>query len=65
VERPSFEVDVRVVASTNKVPEKAASGSNLREDLYYGLNVLHIHLPRTPRGHPPHRRSPRRAEPQA
>jgi DNA-binding NtrC family response regulator len=38
-------VDVRVLAATNKVPEDAVAKGQLRNDLYYRLNVFNIHLP--------------------
>ena len=38
-------VDVRVIASTNKVLDDALRQRNLREDLYYRLNVFQIVLP--------------------
>jgi len=38
-------VEVRVVASTNRIPEEAIKDKKLREDLYYRLNVFHILLP--------------------
>jgi len=38
-------VDVRVLAATNKEPEQAVSTGQLRQDLYFRLNVFHINLP--------------------
>jgi transcriptional regulator with PAS, ATPase and Fis domain len=38
-------VDVRVVAATNKDPEKAVASGELRGDLYYRLNVFNIQMP--------------------
>jgi transcriptional regulator with PAS, ATPase and Fis domain len=43
--KAEFSVDVRVLAATNKVPDEAVKGGYLREDLFYRLNVFHIHMP--------------------
>jgi DNA-binding NtrC family response regulator len=38
-------VDVRVLAATNKDPEQAVGSGQVRQDLYFRLNVFHINLP--------------------
>ncbi|MFQ5656146.1 MAG: sigma-54-dependent transcriptional regulator [Candidatus Methylomirabilales bacterium] len=37
--------DVRIISSTNQEIKKAIAGGTFREDLYYRLSVVHIHLP--------------------
>jgi DNA-binding NtrC family response regulator len=43
--KQEIQVDVRVVAATNRVPSEALAQGQLREDLFYRLNVFSVRLP--------------------
>ncbi|HEX4029297.1 MAG TPA: sigma-54 dependent transcriptional regulator [Terracidiphilus sp.] len=43
--RTEQDVDVRVLAATNRDPNMAVAHGHLRADLFYRLNVFNIHMP--------------------
>jgi DNA-binding NtrC family response regulator len=43
--KSEINIDVRVLASTNKSPEEAIKSGQLRSDLFYRLNVVRIEMP--------------------
>ncbi len=41
----TLRADVRIIAATNREPERQVAAKKFREDLFYRLNVVRIHLP--------------------
>lgn len=41
----ALEADFRLISATNRNPEQAMADGNLREDLYYRINTIEIHVP--------------------
>ena len=43
--RTSFKTDCRIIAATNRLVEDALKEGKLREDLYYRISAISVHLP--------------------
>ncbi len=41
----TIQTDVRIICATNRDPERQVEKGELREDLYYRINILRVHLP--------------------
>lgn len=43
--KSSYKIDCRLVAATNRKPEEAIKDGKLREDLFYRISAISVHLP--------------------
>ena len=43
--KTSYKTNCRLIASTNRKPEEAIKDAKLREDLYYRISAISVHLP--------------------
>jgi DNA-binding NtrC family response regulator len=43
--RSSYKTDCRIIAATNRQTEEAIKAGKLREDLYYRISAISVHLP--------------------
>ncbi|MGA3163134.1 MAG: sigma-54 dependent transcriptional regulator [Verrucomicrobiota bacterium] len=43
--KTGYKINSRVIASTNRKPEEAIKAGKLREDLYYRISAISVHLP--------------------
>jgi DNA-binding NtrC family response regulator len=43
--KTSYKIDCRVIAATNRVPQEAIKDGKMREDLFYRISAISVHLP--------------------
>jgi len=41
----SYKTNCRIIAATNRIPQEAIQAGKLREDLYYRISAISVHLP--------------------